>query len=116
MITVYNQNRECHIIVQGRAAQDFWSRGKGLIGAPPLSEGEGLLIEPCNSVHCFFMSFPIDVVYLDKEHRVVGVDAEMKPWSVGKPRLKARSVIELPAGTVQRTGTAVGDRLYINVI
>lgn len=116
MITVYNQHRECHLVVQGRAATDFWSRGRGLIGASSLEEGEGLLIEPCNSVHCFFMSFPIDVVYIDKEGQVVGMDREMKPWRVGRPRLKAHSVIELPAGALSRTGTAIGDRLSIQVI
>ncbi len=116
MITVYNQNRECQVVTRGRAATNFWSRGRGLVGSPPLSEGEGLLIEPCNSIHCFFMSFPIDVLYVDKESRVVGMDPAMRPWRVGKIRWNAHSVIELPAGTLQRTGTAVGDRLSIQAV
>lgn len=116
MITIYNQNRECQIVSQGRAATNFWTRGKGLIGAPPLSEGEGLLIQPCNSVHCFFMSFPIDVLYVDKENRVVGIDPVMRPWKVGKIYWKAHAVIELPAGTLERTGTAVGDQLSIQTV
>lgn len=116
MITVYNQDRDCHLVVQGRAANNFWSRSKGLIGANPLEEGEGLLIEPCNSVHCFFMSFPIDVVYMNRENQVIGLDREMKPWRVGKVHWRARSVIELPAGTLQRTGTSVGDRLSIQEV
>ncbi|HRJ45016.1 MAG: DUF192 domain-containing protein [Caldilineaceae bacterium] len=116
MITVYNENRDCHLMIQGRAATNFWSRGRGLIGASPLRDGEGLLIEPCNSVHCFFMSFPIDILYLDKENRVVAIDPAMRPWKVGKIYWKAHAVIELPAGTLERTGTAVGDRLSIQTL
>lgn len=113
MLRIYNQNRQCDLVVRGQAATNFWTRGKGLIGSPPLGEGEGLLIQPCNSVHCFFMSFPIDVLYVDKEFRVVDMDHTMRPWQMGKIRWKSHAVIELPAGTLQRTGTAVGDQLVV---
>jgi len=113
MLIVYNENRQCHLMVRGRAATNFWTRGKGLIGSPPLGEGEGLLIEPCNSVHCFFMSFPIDILYVDKEKRVLAMDHTMRPWQVGKIHWKSHAVVELPAGTLQRTGTEIGDRLSI---
>jgi len=116
MITAYNKTRQRHLMMQGRAATDFWSRGRGLIGSPPLQEGQGLLIEPCNSVHCLFMSFPIDVLYLDKERRVVAINASMQPWRVGKIHWNAHSVLELPAGAVERTGTAVGDCVVIQAV
>ena len=53
---------------QGRAADTFFTRFKGLIGAPSLTKGEGLLILPCNSIHTHVMRFPIDVLYVSKDN------------------------------------------------
>lgn len=62
----------------------------------------------------FFMRFPIDVLYLDRSHTVVRAQREIRPWRIGPLYTKgARFVIELPAGTIARTGTAVGDHLMI---
>ena len=60
-----------------------------------------------------FMSIPIDVAYVDKDDHVVALDPEMKPWRLGKPHRTSRYVIELPAGTLARTHTQVGDALVV---
>ena len=65
-----------------------------------------------NSVHTFFMRFPIDLVYLDKNKKVRKVRQAVGPWRVSAC-LSARSVLELPAGTAERTGTIPGDELAI---
>lgn len=113
MMRVYNEDREVELVSRGERALTFWTRGRGLMGRTSFEPGEGLLIEPCNSIHCFFMRIPIDVLYLDDENRVLDVDVQMRPWRVGKPRWTAAKVLELPAGTVQRSATRVGDRLAI---
>ncbi len=113
MLTVHNLTRDITLVARGRVADNFWTRLRGLIGVRHLPEGDGLAIIPCSGVHCMFMSIPIDVLYVDREHRVVGLDEEMKPWAVGRPRRGAHYVIELPAGTIARTGTQVGDRLAV---
>jgi hypothetical protein len=59
------------------------------------------------------MRFPIDVAYVDASLRVVDVVAPMVPWRLGLPRLKARGVVEAPAGSFERWGLAVGDELEI---
>jgi uncharacterized membrane protein (UPF0127 family) len=59
------------------------------------------------------MSFPIDVVYVDRDQRVVAIDAEMKPWRFGRLHRGVRFVIELPAGTASAAGTEVGDHLQV---
>jgi uncharacterized membrane protein (UPF0127 family) len=76
-------------------------------------DGEGLLIVPCNSVHSNFMSFTIDVLYVDKVQKVVAVDEEMAPWRFGRIRRGVHFVIELPAGTASKTGTQEGDQLLV---
>jgi uncharacterized membrane protein (UPF0127 family) len=91
-------------------------RLRGLIGRPPLKPGEGLLIRPSNSVHCFFMSYPIDVIYVDGRDRVLRIDAAMKPWRIGRPEFGAKYVIELPAGEAARRDVRPGDVLEVRVL
>ena len=75
-----------------------WTSFAGLMGKPHLPSGEGLVIKPCSSIHTHFMRFPIDVIYVNKENVVVGVDRELKPWRFGRFYKKVHYVIELPAG------------------
>jgi len=112
-IRVENLTRGQTLVTAGRVADTFWSRLRGLLGSKPLSPGEGLLIMPCKSIHTHFMSFPIDVLYVDGEGEVVGVDQGMPPWRFGRSHRRARFVIELPAGTVADTSTQLGDQLQV---
>ncbi len=77
-----------------------------------LSEGEGLWIVPCEAVHTFRMKFPIDVIFIDRKKRVTKVVPNMKRSRMAMS-WRARSVIELAAGTAERTGTEIGDQLEI---
>ena len=69
-----------------------------------------MLLTPEKSVHMFFMHFPIDVVFLDRDHKVVGVRHELRPWQVAGAR-GAHAVLELPAGTAAASGVKDGDVL-----
>jgi uncharacterized membrane protein (UPF0127 family) len=88
-------------------------RMKGLLGRKELPPGEGLLLEPGSSIHMFFMRFPIDAVFLDREHVVRKVVPGLKPWRVAFAR-GARSVVELPAGESDRRGIAPGQRFIVD--
>jgi len=87
-------------------------RRTGLLKHTELKQGEGLWIVPCESVHSFFMKFTIDVLYLDRDKKVRGMRPNMKPWRLSAC-LPAHSVLELPAGTIHRTGTKKGDQLSL---
>jgi uncharacterized protein len=86
------------------------SRLKGLLGRKSLASGEGLLLQPASSVHTFFMRFPIDVVFLDGELRVLALVANLKPWRAAARR-GARAVLELPAGECASRHIRPGERL-----
>jgi uncharacterized membrane protein (UPF0127 family) len=86
------------------------ARNKGLLGRNSLSPGEGLWIVPCESVHTFFMKFPIDLVYLDRACRVRKLRSAVAPWRLSAC-LSAHSILELPAGTIRATHTERGDLL-----
>jgi uncharacterized membrane protein (UPF0127 family) len=94
-----------------RPARTFWTRLRGLLGTQPLGAGQALLLEPCHSIHMFFMGYPIDALYLDAENRVLRVVPDLAPWRVGPTIRRARRVLELPAGHAARCGVQVGDRL-----
>jgi len=90
-------------------------RQKGLLGRDGLEPGEGLWIIPCESVHTFFMRFPIDLVYLDNEHRVRKVRSSVGAWRLSAC-LSAHSVLELPAGTIREAETQRGDQLGLEPV
>ena len=78
-----------------------------------LPEGHGLHIKPCRSIHTFFMNYTIDVLYLNDQLEIVGMDESVKPSTVGKYHQMASSVLEIPAGTISRTEAKIGHYLTI---
>jgi uncharacterized membrane protein (UPF0127 family) len=87
-----------------------FARARGLLGRTALEPGSGMLIDAAPSVHMFFMRFPIDVVFLDRERTVVRVVNELKPWRVAGAR-GAVAALELPAGAAAEAGIGRGDVL-----
>lgn len=90
-------------------AESIFDRMKGLLGRQGLEEGEALWIRPCKSIHTIGMKFPIDVVFLDFDNRVIEIREKMPPNRLTKTFLKANTVLELPAGTLSLTETGSGD-------
>ena len=112
-LRIYNRNRERLLTSEGQTALNSWSRVRGLLGRPPLHFGQGLLMTPCNWIHTLGMGFPIDVLYLDREGRVLRMAPDMRPNRIGPLVWRASRVVELPAGAIEHTGTRAGDRLEI---
>jgi hypothetical protein len=86
------------------------TRMRGLLGRKSLTRGQGLLIRPTWSIHTWFMRFAIDVVFLDRELRVLKIKQQLRPWRAAA-RWRAHSALELPAGECGRLRLQVGDRL-----
>ena len=108
-----NQTRNTVLGARVDVADTSAKRRTGLLKHTGLAPGEGLWIVPCESVHTFFMKFAIDLIYLDRDHKVRKVRSAVPPWRLSAC-LPAHSVIELPAGTAQETGTRPGDVLAID--
>jgi len=87
-------------------------RRTGLLQHTKLDPGEGLWIVPCESVHTFFMKFAIDVVFLNKKKVVVKLRPNMVKSRIALS-LRGHSVVELPVGTIESSGTQVGDQIEI---
>lgn len=97
-----------------RLADTHWTRLKGLLGTTQLDAGTGLWIRPCRRVHTFGMRYALDVVFLDDTARVVGLVRGLEPWRTSPNVQPADSVLELPAGTIDRTGLAMGQSIAID--
>jgi uncharacterized protein len=115
---VFNRTRQAIVASDVEIADTALKRMKGLLfrKARSFSPGKGLWIVPSQGVQTVGMSFSIDVVYLDSEYRVIHVCHALAPFRIAALKLKARSVIELPAGTLAQTRTSVGDVLEISEI
>jgi uncharacterized membrane protein (UPF0127 family) len=111
-VRIVNTTRGTVVADRAGIADTSETRREGLLKRSGLAPGEGLWILPCEAVHCFFMKFTIDVVFLDRQKRVVKVAPHLKPWRIAGS-FKARSVVELPAGHIAHTGTLPGDQFEI---
>lgn len=108
VLKVVNATHGTVVATRLEVASSGKTRRKGLLGRDHLAPGEGLWIVPCESVHTFFMRFPIDLVYLDRRNCVRKVRSSVGAWRISAC-FSAHSVLELPAGTVWATATKRGD-------
>lgn len=108
---VTNADRDTVLGERVVLASNVFTRTRGLMGAASLPVGAGMLLEGDNAIHTCFMRFPIDVVFVDNQVRVVHLIHCLAPWRASRIVWRARAVLELPAGTLDRTKTQVGDRL-----
>ncbi len=101
------------VVAELRKADTMWSRMRGLLGRSGLEASEGLWIDPCNSIHMFFMRFPIDAVFIDERMQVVRVHEDLRPWRMARGGRFAHSVLELPTGKAAFFNIRVGDKLQL---
>jgi uncharacterized membrane protein (UPF0127 family) len=117
MVRVFNVDTEQDLAARAGVADNFWTRGRGLLGRRGLPEGEGLLIEHCRQVHMFLMAFALDIIHVKRlspeEGRVTRVVANLRPNRIGPLVWESDYVLELPVGTAARSGTVAGHRLRL---
>ena len=91
------------------------ARAVGLLSRTGLEPGEALWIVPSRGVHTCGMRFAIDVVALDQAGKVIDCVSNLKPWRLRLPRRGTAGVLELPAGTLAASGTAVGHQVFLEL-
>jgi len=99
------------LAVRVEQAVTYWTRLVGLLGRSTMPDGFALLIRSCASVHTWFMRFPIDVVFLDADDRVLRIVPELPPFRMASCPRRARAVLELGSGAASRADLQPGDRL-----
>jgi uncharacterized protein len=96
-------------------ANSAWTRLRGLMGRARLEPGDGVMLRPASAVHTSFMRFPIDVVFLDDDLRVLRVREGLRPWRAAFAP-GATAVLELAAGQAALNGLAPGARLGLSTL
>jgi uncharacterized membrane protein (UPF0127 family) len=112
-VFVYNKTKETFLAFRVNIADSVAGRLIGLLGRRSLKPDSGVWIFPANAIHTIGMLFSFDVVMIDKDFKVVSLTEMVKPFRVILPKRRAESVIELPAHTIFRSRTEVGDQLLI---
>lgn len=112
LMQLINQTSGETILSRLEAAGGFWKRLIGLMGRADIPDDYGLYLSPCSSIHCFFMRFPIDVVFINRDHVVVAVYPSLMPWKVALPGSGAYAAIEAGAGQLAHRVTP-GDVLIM---
>ncbi len=93
-----------------RITESMLERMRGLLGHQPLTDQQGFWIEPCNSIHMWFMSFALDIVFIDRDMRVCQLSEAVKPWRC-RASFRASAVLELKSGQIKRQNIQLGDQL-----
>lgn len=112
---IENVTRGTVIADRAEVARSLLARGRGLMGRTALPTGYGLILVPESSIHMFFMRIPIDALFVDRRHRVVGKREALPPWHpfAGVAPWRGYYVIELPVGAIRASRTEVGDELRV---
>ncbi len=113
MLSILNTTKNAVIAQNGAIADTFLSRMAGLLNRKSLPKGEALVITQCKSIHMFFMRFSIDVIFVDKNDRVVGLVQRIKPFQMSPVFFKSRYAIEVSEGVIEQTGTSIDDKVEI---
>ena len=116
VVRITNKSRNTIISLKAGLADSPFSRLIGLLNRKSLSSEEALIITDCRAIHMFFMKFPIDAIFVDKNNKVVGLVRNIRPFQLSPYFIRATKVIEACPGIVDGTETAVGDELVFSEI
>ena len=108
-----NQTKNTVLAEDVFIADTPFKRIKGLLGKKVFLPNQAIILAPCNSVHTFFMRFAIDILFVDKDYRVVKALPELDPNRISRIYWHASRVIELPAGSLNFTNTQAKDQLQL---
>jgi len=112
---IVNKTKNTFLAEDVVIANTLFKRIKGLLGKKEFKKGQALILNPCNSIHTFFMHFPIDVLFVDKDNRVIKAISVFPPFRFSNIYFNSAFVIELPSGTINSTSTSEGDLLLIEL-
>jgi uncharacterized membrane protein (UPF0127 family) len=114
-VPVINLTKQTWLATKVRKADNFLTRLVGLLKRTHLGPEEALWLMPSKGIHTIGMKFPIDVVFLSKDQRVLGLTSGLAPYRISSVHLRSYSVLELPNGTVKKSHTDLGDQLEISL-
>ena len=113
---VINLTKNTWLATKVVKADKFLTRLVGLLKRKKLGPEEAIWLVPSKGIHTVGMKFSIDVVFLDKDKRVVALIPAMAPYRMSGIHLLASSVLELPTGAIRKSRTEIGDQLDVSLV
>lgn len=110
---IINKTKNTVLASEVIIADSLLKRMKGLLGRKEFKEGQAIILAPCNGIHTFFMRFPIDVLFVDRENMIIALRQAIKPFRLSAFYRQAKFVIELAAGSLIASGSTKGDILEL---
>lgn len=114
-LKIINVSKNTTLAENAKLADNFFKRLIGLMGKANLEAGGALILKPCTSIHTFFMRFPIDVAFVDRENRIVKIYPSLPSWRLSGMFLNSVLCLELPAGTLAITHSQAGDTIQFHL-
>ena len=111
LIHVRSQKNLAEHVIQARS---IFARGRGLLGRSSLASNQTMWLDPCNNIHTWFMQFPIDVIFVDKNLIVQAVIHNLPAFRIVWPIWRARSVFEFTGGALAQFEIKQGDQLHVD--
>jgi uncharacterized membrane protein (UPF0127 family) len=111
VMSLINNTQKTEVVCHLKRGETFWSRALGLLMRAPLQPGEGLWLAPCRWVHTLGMRSPIEVIYVNAQGIIVGMQT-LPPNRFGQYTPQAWGVLEVPVGTWVQSRCCMGDELY----
>lgn len=112
-IKLYNSTQNNLISDNVNVAENFFSRAIGLIEKKSFPDAQALVIKPCNSIHTFFMKFPIDVLFVNKNNKIISIYENVKPNRILPVHFNSKLVVELASGQIRVNNICLGDIIRI---
>lgn len=113
-VSIFNLSKNVIISERAKIATEFISKFRGLMFKREIEKNGGLILVNTNSIHTFFMYFPIDVLFLNSDFLVIKKIENLKPNRITSPFNKAKFVVELKTGKIKKTNTEVGDKIIFD--
>lgn len=110
---IINKTKNVALAEDAMTADTLFKRMKGLLGRKEFKPGQALILKPCDSIHTFFMRFPIDALFVNRDNTVIKTYSNLKPWSLSGIFFDAAFCAELPSGTLTLTKTCLADQIEI---
>ena len=113
MYKIINPDTKAIIAEHAELADNVFSRMKGLLFRDSLDTSAALIIKPASSLHTFFMRFSIDIIFLDKQGKILKLSRNVPPSKFVLSVFGAKCAVEFPTGTIDKFSLSIGGQLSI---
>lgn len=108
---IKNTTKKILLAKNAKVCKNIFSISVGLMFSKPKSLIFVFKKEKIIPLHMFFVFYPIDILFLNKNNVIIEIKENFKPFCFYTPKNKAKYVIEIPKGTIKKSKTKIKDKI-----